>query len=192
MAETDEDLFLERGYEEPRTKIQKLDNDEGYLFKLFAIINIISYLDDINDIKNCFLLSKDIRILMLQSPTIMRKFIFVFESISDSLKVVKSRLMAQHLGLYIRNVKVQLEKKSSDYMEELSKFLSQLPNLESLVFEVNKSYEFKFTSTFPQFESSNDLPNSSNQVGCMFDLPNLKVLDIRYQDLKLLLNNTYI
>ncbi|XP_070505159.1 uncharacterized protein [Chironomus tepperi] len=128
---------------------------------------------------------------MLQSPTIMRKFIFVFESISDSLKVVKSRLMAQHLGLYIRNVKVQLEKKSSDYMEELSKFLSQLPNLESLVFEVNKSYEFKFTSTFPQFESSNDLPNSSNQVGCMFDLPNLKVLDIRYQDLKLLLNNTY-
>ena len=98
------------------------------------MLKIISHLDDIEDIKNCFRLSTKIRNLMLESQQIMQRLIFIFEPFSDSEN--PNALMGQRIGKYIRNVKVQLKSTTSNYMNELSRFLNQTPNLESLVFKV--------------------------------------------------------
>lgn len=115
--------------ENTRIKVQKLQCDEIENPKLpiEMIIEIFSKLNEINDLRNCMLLSKEIRNSMFKSPKIMRKIQIVIKSDKFD-KEFKTFLLER--GKFIKNFKMH----KNFYLptsELIQNVLRCVPNLES-------------------------------------------------------------
>ncbi|CAG9811176.1 unnamed protein product [Chironomus riparius] len=140
------------------------DLDTKYRIPLEMIIKIISNLSSINDLKNCMLLCKDIRDLMLKTPEIMRKIVIkaqISHDVQDKVNFFETTTK------FIR--KIDLNFKSVENFEGFKSILCQMVNLEELKFELNGKVEVKHNEPF--------------------ELPQLKVLDVNLKDLEVLTRN---
>ena len=159
-----------------------------------VIINIISFLNEIDDLRSCFLLSKEIRDLIFKTPEIMRKIQIHFNQCNwvniplkknnvwnsnpnychdDSLVTEPQVEFLENRGKFIRCLAFKTEEKFG----EIFKFiLNQVPNLE----------EFDFQILDPKSEG-NEIFDISEQTP---DLSRLKTLKTNNRALNFLIKNT--
>ncbi|KAL7015673.1 hypothetical protein ACKWTF_016590 [Chironomus riparius] len=172
-----------------KSKIQKItsfDQDQGNninlpYFPIEIIAEIISNLTDINDIKSCMELSRDINNYIFKTPKIMTKLEFNLNCIlksekSESLKFLKLK------GNLIKNMKINFTSESSEILRTC---LSQTPNL----------VEFLFDNAPPEcaccrvcsFSTEDQDKLEFNEYWTLninsIELPKLKVLEIEVVDL---------
>ena len=93
------------------------------------ILKIISNLKSIDDIRNCMLLSKEIKDSMLKSPEIMRNIKIQLKCFYETETAKK--VLTEH-GRYIRCLSILAKVKSSKLFKDL---LSLVPNLEEFLLE---------------------------------------------------------
>ncbi|KAL7012281.1 hypothetical protein ACKWTF_014741 [Chironomus riparius] len=156
------------------------DNQEGKLVNLSSlpteiIIKIISSLDDIQDIRNCMLLSKNIRDSIFKTSKIMRKVLVSLNS-SEASEFLNFR------GNSIRCLKIQ-----SHNEDNLKLIFRKVPNLEELTFK-NNQFTDKFTRQSSIIQQELDKYNKIVEGlddKLPSDLRNLKVLEIRFLESQL-------
>lgn len=96
------------------------------------ITNIVTTLTDINDIRNCMELSKDVNNFIYRTPKIINKFKFNFDCINDyqpSLNFIK------HKGTHIKSIEIKVD---SNALKIMKNFFLHTPKLEHFTL-VNKS-----------------------------------------------------
>lgn len=159
-----------------------------------VIIHIISFLDDIEDIHNCMLLSKEIRDFIFKTPEIMRKLLINFSkckwinipmkrknvwnsdsscSQTDSLETEPQIGFLEKRGKFFRCLQIKIDE---NYGEILKFILNLVPNLEELNFEILEPW-CEILTNLELFEETPDLKR-------------LKNLRINHNALKFLLKNT--
>ncbi|CAG9810732.1 unnamed protein product [Chironomus riparius] len=161
------------------------DNQEGKLVNLSSlpteiIIKIISSLDDIQDIRNCMLLSKNIRDSIFKTSKIMRKVLVSLNS-SEASEFLNFR------GNSIRCLKIQ-----SHNEDNLKLIFRKVPNLEELTFK-NNQFTDKFTRQSSIIQQELDKYNKIVEGlddKLPSDLRNLKVLEIRLANFEMFTKST--
>ncbi|XP_070505228.1 uncharacterized protein [Chironomus tepperi] len=93
------------------------------------IIMVFSHLKSINDIRNCMLLSKEIRNLMLKSSEVMRNIKIQLKCLYETETAMK--VLTAH-GRYIRCLSIIAKVKSPQLFKDL---LCLVPNLEEFLLE---------------------------------------------------------
>jgi hypothetical protein len=173
----------------------KQENATPSQLPMEIIIHIISFLNDIKDLHNCMLISKEIRDFIFKTPEIMRKILINFSECSwvnlPLIKINEKNVQDPITDNYINlshHPHLQLLKDQGKYFRCLelridenipNKFkfiMNRVVNLEDLNFEVIESQtEIKEVN-----ESHKDSP----------DLKNLKSFKINHNALKFFVKNT--
>lgn len=124
------------------------------------IIEIISHMNEIKDLRNCMILCKEIREMMFKTPKIMKKIQVVFQDFNyDEIEVLIFQFLYDK-GRFIKNMSLFRKHKDPEFLPYV---LNQVPNLEKLILNSDFTY------------NNNETKQSSE---CFFRLPRLKNLII--------------
>jgi len=148
-----------------------------------VITKIIINLTDINDIKNCMQVSKDVNSFIFRTPEIMKKLKFKFDCSlesdeAESLKYLKIK------GSHVKNMQMCSTSKS---IRILRTFLRQTPNLVELSFHNHRFANFLIDGMFQSISTKEQDTILFNEYWTpkpnSIDLPDLKVLEMEVADL---------
>ena len=155
--------FLQVGY-------QLLSLPDEILIKIILM-------NEIKDVKNCMLVSKELRDFIFNTPEMMRKFQINLKPNFNEWKAASTFLKDR--GSFFRNLKFKL----FDLSRPLIKFiLEQTPNLEDLILDHEQPHIVKTGTDSNEMDEQLDVS--------LPELPKLKSLTLELCDLKDFLKNT--
>jgi len=148
------------------------------------IIEIISHMNEIKDLRNCMMLCKEIREMMFMMPKIMKKIQVVFQDFNyDEIEDLIFQFLYDK-GRFIKNLSLFLSYKDPEFLPYV---LNQVPNLEKLI--LNSKFDY-YNDEIKQSEYFFRLPRLKNLIVYSdefeifmtnaIDLQSLEKLEINY------------
>jgi len=140
-------------------------------------MQIFGYLDDIKDIHNCMLLSKETRDAIFRTPQIMRKMMIITckYNWNSFLKFINKK------GEFIRNIKFEFRGMNEKYMKFA---LHHVPNLEKLV-HCHLDEDLDIWDMDVNYSSVEEFPEPAD----LSQLRNLFLVDERFEKLTRITKN---
>ncbi|KAL7043442.1 hypothetical protein ACKWTF_001504 [Chironomus riparius] len=143
-----------------------IPTDQQVIIPTEIIANIMSYLDDTNDIKSCMLVSQEVRDFIFTTPKIMKRFLVKLDfEWYEAIDFIQQR------GKFIRHLDLDIGCQDRKHLKFI---LNQMPNLESL------SYNSLDFAVGGYCTDDDDIPTEKN----LATLTKLKNLKINQNDLK--------
>lgn len=114
------------------------------------IVEIISHLNDIEDMRNCMLLSTDIKDFIYKTPKIMHKIQIAFKS---DINLEEISQFLDERGKFIKNIKIQENFKENKIIDPLliPVILNKCPNIEKFTHASHPDYSVMKTEKIVKY-----------------------------------------